>query len=174
MRAIYQGSEAAFEVLYDRYSTRMHSHFYRMLYQDAERADDFTQDLFMKIVERPEMFDPNRRFSTWLYTVAGNMIKNEYRRNGKYQFTHQVPEAEVPDCHAYLPDSYDRDLFDRELQTAVNDLEDHHKECFVLRYQEEKSVKEISEIVGCPEGTVKSRLFYSVKKISNKLKIFSS
>jgi len=172
MRDITKGSERAFEELYERYSGRMHSHFYRMLWQDSEKADDFTQDLFMKIVERPEMFDPNRRFSTWLYTVAGNMIKNEYRRNSKYKFTNNVPDGEVVECHAYLPDAIDRALFEQELQTAVNGLQDHHKECFVLRYQEEKSIREISEIVGCPEGTVKSRLFYSVKKLSDKLKIF--
>lgn len=172
MRDICKGNDRAFEELYGRYNRRMHSHFYRMLYQDTEKADDFTQDLFMKIVERPEMFDVNRRFSTWLYTVAGNMIKNEYRRNSKYKFTNNVPDGEITECASYLPDPLDQELFEEELQSAVNGLQDHHKECFVLRYQEEKSVREISEIVGCPEGTVKSRLFYSVKKLSDKLKTF--
>lgn len=172
MREIQDGDERAFERLYDRYSGKMHSYFYRMLYQYADKADDFTQELFMKIVEKPERFDTDRRFSTWLYTVAGNMCKNEYRRNGRHQIVREIPDQAIEECFEYLPDPMDRDLFERELQRAVNDLQDHHKQCFILRYQEGMSVKDIGEVLDCPEGTVKSRLFYSVRKLSDKLKIF--
>jgi RNA polymerase sigma-70 factor (ECF subfamily) len=169
---INDGDDRAFELLYDRYSGKLHSYFYRMLYQDQNKADDFTQDLFMKIVERPEMFDPNRRFSTWLYSVAGNMCKNEYRRNGRYQIVNEVPENPIPECFEYIPEPIDRALFEQQLQQAVNELEETQKQCFILRYQEGLSVKEIANVVDCPEGTVKSRLFYTVRKLSDKLKIF--
>lgn len=169
---INDNDDRAFELVYDRYGSKMHSYFYRMLYQDSDKADDFTQDLFMKIVERPEMFDPNRRFSTWLYTVAGNMVKNEYRRNGRYQIVNEVPERPIPECFEYIPEPMDRALFERQLEQAVDELDEPHKQCFVLRYQEGMSVKEIGEVLGCPEGTVKSRLYYTVRKLSDKLKIF--
>jgi RNA polymerase sigma-70 factor (ECF subfamily) len=169
---INDNDDRAFELVYDRYGSKMHSYFYRMLYQDSDKADDFTQDLFMKIVERPEMFDPNRRFSTWLYTVAGNMVKNEYRRNGRYQIVNEVPERPIPECFEYIPEPMDRALFERQLEQAVDELDEPHKQCFILRYQEGMSVKEIGEVLGCPEGTVKSRLYYTVRKLSDKLKIF--
>ncbi len=174
MGFITKGNERAFEVLFNRYSTKMHNYFYRFLYQDQNKADDFTQDLFMKIIEKPHLFDTSRKFSTWLYSVAGNMCKNEYRKNGKYQIINEVPDQPVPECFEYLPEPLDRALFEKELQNAVNDLEETHKQCFILRYQEGLGVKEIGEIIGCPAGTVKSRLFYTVRKLSEKLKIFQT
>ena len=80
MSRIAKGNTAAFELLYDRYSNRMHAFFRRMLGNDSELANDFLQELFMKIIEKPKAFDVERRFSTWIYTVASNMCKNEYRR----------------------------------------------------------------------------------------------
>lgn len=172
MGLIVKGNEQAFSELYDRYKGKMHSYFYRMLYQDMDKADDFTQELFLKIIEKPHLFDLERRFSTWIYTVAGNMCKNEYRKNSRHPITNQVPEAAISECFQYLPDPIDRNLFEQHLKSAVNQLEDTHKQCFILRYQEGMSVKEIGEIMEIPEGTVKSRLYYSMKKLAGKLQIF--
>jgi len=52
----------------------------------------------------------------------------------------------------------------------IDQLDDQHRQCFVLRWQEDLSVRDISEIVGCPEGTVKSRLHYALKQVSEKVK----
>ena len=79
MRRIGQGDEQAFDHLYQRYSGKMLSYFYRLLNQEEEKAQDMLQDLFMKLVEKPHLFDPSKRFSTWLYAIASNMVKNEYR-----------------------------------------------------------------------------------------------
>lgn len=172
MRLVAKGNELAFSELYDRYSGKMHSYFYKMLYQDVDLADDFTQELFLKVVEKPHLFDPERRFSTWIYTVAGNMCKNEYRKNSRHPMTNQIPEMANTECFEYLPDPIDRDFFEHQLKSAVNQLEDTHKQCFILRYQEGMSVKEISDIMEIPEGTVKSRLYYSMKKLAGKLQVF--
>jgi len=178
MQAIAKGKEKAFDELYHRYSQRMYHYFYRMLYQNREKAEDFTQDLFLKIVARPEMFDTKRKFSTWIYTVAGNMCKNEYRRNKNRQ-TSMLPEKDedIPmpsnsKGSLYLPNAIDKELFDQHLLNAINELDEIPRQCFILRYQEELSIKEISAIVDCPEGTVKSRIHYTLKKLSVKLKIF--
>lgn len=66
--------------MYDRYSPRMYRFFFRMLWRDAGKAEDFTQEIFLKIIEKPQLFDPERNFKTWIYTLASNLCKNEYRR----------------------------------------------------------------------------------------------
>lgn len=172
MEHISKGNEKAFEELYQRYADKLYRYFYRMLNRNEAKANDFTQDLFMKVIEKPHYFDPKRRFSTWIYTVAGNMCKNEYRRLSKFTMTHEVPDIELTENLNYFKDNFDKRLFDQYLQRALNELGDIPRQCFVLRYQEEKSIKEISEIMGCPEGTVKSRLYYTIRKLAEKLKVF--
>lgn len=169
MARITSGNAQAFNTLYTRYSQRMHAFFSRMLGFNSEKADDFLQELFMKIIEKPEAFDCSRKFSTWLYTVAGNMCKNEYRRMERHPQTNQIPEEPGEDS---IPDRIDFALFRTELQEALARLSPEHRECFVLRYQEELSTKEISEIMDCPEGTVRSRLFYALRRLADQLKIF--
>jgi RNA polymerase sigma-70 factor (ECF subfamily) len=67
----------------------------------------------------------------------------------------------------------DREIFQRSLKEAIEQLHEHHRMAFILRYMEEMSVKEIAEIIDQPEGTVKSRLFYATKKITQSLNEFT-
>jgi len=182
MQHIVAGKTKAFDELYCRYSTQMHYYFYRLLYQDDEKANDFTQNLFMKIIEKPTLFDNSRKFSTWFYSVATNMCKNEYRRNSRRPT--EVKEESIKDLPEdntftnglayYLPENLDQEIFDQYLKIAIDKLSKDHRLCFVLRYQQELSVNEISEILDCPRGTVKSRLHYAIKIIASKMAIFNT
>ncbi len=169
MRRTADGCEQSFSELYDRYGQRMHHYFYRMLWQDARVAEDFTQDLFLKIIEKRAYYDPEKRFSTWLYTVAGNMVKNEYRRVSRKKPIPELNEVQEEN----FSENIDNDTFENHLNHALDGLDDVQKQCFILRYQEDMSMKEIADIIGCPEGTVKSRLFYTVRKLANKLRAFA-
>ena len=162
------GCERSFGKLYDRYGRRMHGYFYRLLGQDVHRADDFTQELFLKLIQKKELYDPSRKFSTWLYTVAGNMVKNEYRRLSRQKPLPPMPES----FEENFPKNIDHQVFKKQLNKELEQLDDTQRQCFVLRYQEEMSIKEISEIMECPEGTVKSRLFYTLRNLANKLQGF--
>lgn len=162
MQAIAQRNERAFAELYDRYSPRMYRFFMRMFWQDAEKSADFTQELFLKIIEKPHLFQPGRSFRTWIYTIAGNLCKNEFRRL-------KIREEELPAwpdiAEEDLPERIDRQVFEQQLRESIARLSPLHRECFVLRYQEELSVAEIAEITDCPEGTVKSRLHYALRQV---------
>ena len=173
MVLLSRGDHSAFGELYKRYVSRMHRYFYRMLGQDAELANDHTQDLFLHIMERPHLFDAQRKFSTWIYTIASNRCKNVYRawssRQPTVGLTDKDIEAKVP-----TPiDRIDHQLFDQALQKAIGELPELQRECFILRYQEELSIREIGEIADCPEGTVKSRLHYALKQLANHLRPFN-
>lgn len=172
MKFITKGDEQAFSVLYDRYAEKMHRYFYRMLWQEKQRAEDFTQELFLKIVNKPHLYNPERTFSTWLFQVAANMVKNEYRRCSRQpEMTADLP-LDLPLDTSSIFECSDRKFFKKELNAALTRLSAEHRQCFVLRYLEEKSIKEISEILDCPEGTVKSRLYYALKKLAKSLEIF--
>ena len=125
----------------------------------------------MKIIEQPQAFDTSRRFSTWFYTVAANMVKNEYRRRGRKPSLHPLPEEGLAhsDTEELLA-KLDAPIQRQNLELAVQQLSAKHRECFLLRYQEELSVQQISEIIGCPEGTVKSRLHYALRTLGKQLK----
>ena len=172
MQAIAKGKAKAFDELYQRYGKRMYNYFYRMLYQNPELANDFVQDLFLKIIEKPKAFDTSRKFKTWIYTVASNMCKNEYRRNQSHKTDLNLEEQSLNYSANYISDHIDQSLFNSALSAAIDEIGGVHKDCFLLRFREELSVKEIAEILECPEGTVKSRLHYTLKKLSDQLKTF--
>lgn len=161
MQEIARRNERAFAVLYDRYGPRMHRFFYRMLWRDAAKAEDFTQELFLKIIEKPHLFDPERNFKTWLYSLANNLCKNEYRRKPLPELSADLPDLwEDP-----LPELLDRPVFEKYLRHGIDRLSEAQRQCFVLRFQEELTIAEIAEIVQCPEGTVKSRLHHALKHL---------
>ena len=170
-----KGKEKAFDELYKRYSKKIVFFFYQRLYQDNEKAQDFLQDLFLKIIEKPELFKEGTKFSTWIYTMASNMCKNEYRRN-----TVRGTKVEGFDLNEILDEipfiaieKEDRELFMDSLNKELNKMDENQSLTFILRHQEHFSIKEISEIMECSEGTVKSRLFYTVKKLAENLEMFN-
>jgi RNA polymerase sigma-70 factor, ECF subfamily len=160
--------EKAFAILYQRYGSRMYRYFYRMLGQHSEQAADFTQDLFIKIIEKNHYYDPNRSFRTWIYALALNMCRNEYRKNTPLRAEFPENFSEIPP-QGYLPDTLDRQMFGEHLREALTQLSENHRLCFALRYQEELSIAEIAEIMQCPEGTVKSRLYHALRQLSAQL-----
>jgi RNA polymerase sigma factor (sigma-70 family) len=172
MRMALRGDRMAFSEVYDRYSDRLLHYFYRMLWQDRELAEDMVQDLFVKIVRKPELYDPSRPFRVWVYSVAANMCKNQYRKA-------EVRRDAATEITALQSTTTPADTVTNEMEMAgfhaaldreVEGLEPHHRETFILRYRNDLPLKEIAEVMNCSEGTVKSRLFYATKKLGERMK----
>ena len=172
MSLLAQGGQSAFDELYKRYSKQLLNFFFRMLNNDRKKAEDMLHDLFLKIIEKPDSFDGNKKFNTWFYTLANNMIKNEYRsrqiraEHEKQSFTGNNELYEMNDGN------FDTNLFNNRLQSELDKLDTDAKIIFNLRFVEEMSIKQIAETMNCPEGTVKSRLFTLTKLLSKKLSIY--
>jgi RNA polymerase sigma-70 factor, ECF subfamily len=164
----------AFEELYKRYSKNIHYYFFKMLGNDKEKANDFTQDIFLKVIEKNSSYNKCLKFSTWLYSIATNMCRNEFKHS-EVKSKHDEEYKNTADTiyKGKFDTDYDDKIFKIKLEKELNDLEVNHKTTFVLRYQEEFSIKEIAEIMECAEGTVKSRIFYTLQKLSQKLKVFN-
>jgi RNA polymerase sigma-70 factor (ECF subfamily) len=168
MQQIVAGDQASFGELYHRYKDRMYYYFYRMLGNSSEQANDFVQELFMKIVEKPDSFNPAYAFHTWLYSVANNMCKNEYRRRDIRQEYHQHEASEERIDFLNETTIEPEQLIEKIFQT-LDQLGEEHRSVFLLKYREDFSIHEVAEILGLPEGTVKSRLFNARKILAEKL-----
>jgi RNA polymerase sigma-70 factor (ECF subfamily) len=168
-----EGNERAFDALYDRYSKRLLYYFYKMLGRDEAKAQDFLQDLFLKIIEKNHLYNPDHSFETWIFSVAHNQCKNEYRRNTLQNSLFSIAETDpVPDESVEFTEWYDNELFEKLLQEELDAMDADQRTTFILRYQENLSLEQISQVLDCPVGTIKSRLFYAKKRLAARLKIF--
>ncbi len=172
MELVVRGDERAFGALYDRYHGRLLNYFHRMLWHDRERARDMLQDLFTKLANKPTSYDPSRPFQTWLFSVANNMCKNAYRHEEVVKAAAVHMRGETDRVEALNGIGVDHERFRGRLDDELEKLEPDHKATFVMRYHEDMAIKEIAAAFGCSEGTVKSRLFYTLKKLADRMKEF--
>lgn len=177
MLYLQQGEVKAFDELYKRYSKLMLGYFVRMLNYDKPKAQDALHDLFLKVIEKPYLFDTSKSFRTWLYSIAYNNCKNHYKHNDVVKEAHiELKHTEEILDERFLLNaaaSIDAKDFKQALLDALMNLPDDKKATFILRYQEDKPISEIADIMNCSEGTVKSRIHYTIKILSEKLKIFN-
>ncbi|MFP3948760.1 MAG: sigma-70 family RNA polymerase sigma factor [Longimicrobiales bacterium] len=162
-----EGEPRAFNELVARYDDRLVNFVYRMV-GDRHRAQDLVQETFVRVYKHLERFDQSRKFSTWIYTIAGNLAKNELRNRSRnplvffqtlkknWDADHRPLEWE--DLKHKPDDLFRKRHLKAAVKEAVEQLPEHHRIVFVLRELEGKSYDEISEITGCNLGTVKSRL----------------
>jgi len=173
MRLVMEKDAKAFEALYDRYARLLFNYFHRMLWKDREKAKDFTQELFSKIIQKSELYNPERSFKTWLYSIAHNMCKNEYAKHEVRVDAHeQIRYSGNASQQESTSVTMDKASFKEDLALALSELDAVKRTTFELRFYQEMSVQEISEAMECSEGTVKSRLFYTLKELNSKLKIY--
>jgi RNA polymerase sigma-70 factor (ECF subfamily) len=162
-----EGNGRAFQVLADRYHDRLLNFIYRTI-GDRDRSEDLVQETFVRVYRHLHRYDPTKKFSTWIYTIASNLAKNELRNRSRnpmvlFQAIKKNWDADHRPLQwedsSYSPDDLYRKRHLREkVEEAVEQLPEHHRVVFVLREMEGKTYEEISEITGVTLGTVKSRL----------------
>ncbi|MBA2687006.1 MAG: sigma-70 family RNA polymerase sigma factor [Gemmatimonadaceae bacterium] len=162
-----KGEERAFSELVQRYQTRLLNFVYRTV-GDRERAEDLVQEVFVRVYRHLHRFDRSKKFSTWVYTIASNLAKNELRNRSRnplvlFQTIQKNWEDEDRPLQFEDPNSRPDDLYRKRhlrevVEKSVAQLPEHHRDVFILRELEGKSYEEIADITGCNLGTVKSRL----------------
>ena len=164
------GDEASFRLLVGRYQPRIQG-FLRKRLHDEERVQDLTQDTFLRIHRARDSYDPSRKFSTWIHTIANNLLKNEFRNRSRRRetaFSELRPESSASGAPARpleFPSGGadpEREAYRSELReaidVAIDRMDDHHRIPFVMREVDDFTYEEIAEQIGIPVGTVKSRL----------------
>jgi len=165
--AYLDGASLAFDVLVERYQTRLLNFVYRTV-GDRERAEDLVQEVFVRVYRHLARFDRSKKFSTWIYTIASNLAKNELRNRARNPLVYfqtmtsgwedEDRPLEFEDTNARPDDAFDRRHLRELVDAAVRRLPEHHRQVFVLRELEGRSYEEIAEMTSCNLGTVKSRL----------------
>ncbi len=174
MAAIQKNDQAAFSELYDRFATRILQFLMRMLGNDREKARDFLQDVFLRVIRSADRYQPGRSAKTWIYTIAMNLCKNEYRRLSVRRNMEEGVDIESLPNEARDPgNQFDLRRFQAALDREIDKLPGYLRSTFLLRFQSGLSVREISDIMDCSQGTVKSRLFYMIKNLAENLKSYN-
>lgn len=164
MQFIASGDQQAFTELYHRYQQRLYYYFFRMLGNSEELANDFLQEVFLKIIEKPERFNSDYSFKTWLFSIAYNLCKNEYRRR-EIRKDGPVQETSLPPI---LPESISQEELLSQMFSSLDELSTEHRSVFLMHYREGFAVKDIAEMLDIAPGTVKSRLFNTRKFLADK------
>ncbi len=162
-----EGRNGAFQELFYRYRDRL-VHFITRKTGDSDRAQDLVQEAFIRVTRHLHRFDTSKKFSTWVYTIASNLSKNELRNRSRsplvlfQKLTSNWDEDHRPlqfeDLSMRPDDLYRKRFLQRIVEDTVEKLPEHHRLVFRLRELEGKSYEEIAEITGVNLGTVKSRL----------------
>jgi RNA polymerase sigma-70 factor (ECF subfamily) len=167
------GNDVAFEELYHRYARRLKGFFFLQLGGDEELAADATHDVFLRAYEARNRYQKEYRVDTWLFTIAYNICRNHYRSNAYEAELLATLDAE-PIVEQQIEVKLDAASLDKALEQVLNELPSPLHQLFSLHYQEELSIPQVAEIVGIPEGTVKSRLYKTMNIIRKKLKQYDN
>ena len=158
-----KGDVGAFNQIVLRYKDRLLNFIYRFM-NDIDKAEDLVQDTFLKLYTHKHSYKEIAKFSTWLYTIAGNLAKTELRKI-KRRKTFSVTDLSYHDKEFIISDvdtGPDEDIISRNLekniQSALNELPNEFRTVIILRDIQELSYEEISSIIGVPLGTIKSRI----------------
>ena len=163
------GNDAAFEELYHRYARRLKGFFFLQLGGNEELAADATHDVFLRAYEARNRYQEGKNVSTWLFTIAYNICRNHYRSNTYETQLSSTLDAE-PISDEQIEVQLDAAALDDALAQVLSELPPPLHQLFSLHYQEELTIPQVAEIVGIPEGTVKSRLHKTMNIIRKKLK----
>lgn len=172
------GRPGAFHELFGRYKDRL-VHFVIRKTGDPDRAQDLVQEAFIRVTRHLHRFDTSKKFSTWVYTIASNLSKNELRNRSRsplvlfQRLTSNWDEDHRPlqfeDASTQPDDLYNKRFIKKIVEETVQELPEHHRLVFRLRELEGKSYEEIAEITGVNLGTVKSRLHRARNSFAQKI-----
>lgn len=182
----YQGGEVrAFEVLLTKHRKPVFNFILRFVGEKAQ-AEDLLQETFLRVIKGADAYQKQAKFTTWLYTIARNLCVDASRR-GKHRkaYSLDVPMnqdagadgATLLDVVADKSPGTDRKVISKELHgrlhAAIGKLSEDQREVFLMREFLDMPFRDIAEVVGCPENTVKSRMRYALEKLRGELEEYA-
>jgi RNA polymerase sigma-70 factor (ECF subfamily) len=165
---IAAGDRLAMQVLYARHHVRVYRFVLRLV-RNESMAEDLISEVFLDVWRQAGKFEGRAAVSTWLLAIARFKALSELRRRPEEELSEEAAgaiedTADTPDVALEKKDKGEL------LRKCLTELSPEHREIIDLVYYHEKSVEEVAEIVGIPEATVKTRMFYARKKLAELLK----
>jgi RNA polymerase sigma-70 factor, ECF subfamily len=173
---MWSGDTTAFDALYRRYSQRLLGYIHRMTHEQTI-SQDLLQEVFLRLVEGEGRLDPQRPLPRWLFTVAHNLCCSELRRRQVRRQSEATATTEARHLAESLQppppgDGLDEQRFGQRLAEELLHLSAERRSAFLLRHGEGFSIAAISDVLGCPQGTVKSRIFHAARELAERLRPF--
>ena len=170
-----EGDEQAYTELVNRYRGKLMTFVYRFV-NDMEQEEDIIQDTMLKLYTHKHYYRNIAKFSTWIYTIAGNLAKTELRKRKNRKVTNisqmgpEDRDYELPSVAPETDEVVQSEYIKKKIQAAIQNLPLHFRTVTILRDIQELSYEEISKIVEVPLGTVKSRINRARLQLQKELK----
>ena len=182
VRTVLDGDRERFAELVGRYQSRLVNYLFRLV-RNSDDAHDLAQEVFVRVYQALDRFDPAYRFSTWLFRVAQNAAIDQIRRR-RFRFVPIGPqdgdgvdgrrEIELEDHQPSALEGLEARERDTEVRSAIDALPWEYRELILLRHYGELAYDEIAESKGMPLGTVKNKLFRARQMLKTTLVAASS
>ncbi len=172
MIAYQKGDINSFSILFDRYQDKIYRYFY-FKFSDSQLASDFYQETFLRVHRARDQFDSNKKFSSWIFSIASNLRKDELRRlsrrpsdGGYYEELEDIADEKALTAESNL----DKKLLKKQLDLALETLKQDQREIIVLHKYENMSFAEIAEALNMKREAVKSKAFRGYKVLREYFK----
>ena len=175
MERFQEADLSAYDEIVNRYKDQLFNFAYRFLSNSYE-AQDVVQETFVRLYTKKHAYQRIAKFSTWLYTITGNLAKTELRKRKRRNITpisqmgHEDQLYEIEDLYANPEKDVDSNLKEALLQGAINQLPPRFKQVVILVDIQELSYEDVADIMHVPLGTIKSRLNRARRKLAKSLK----
>lgn len=171
VQSFLNGNQTAFNYIVMKYQKRTYSIVQKLLVNSIY-VDDVIQDVFIKLYDSLRAFRWDSSLMTYIYRIAINTSLNHLKQNRKwYSHTQNIYENDAdlknPDD---IDEEFDKKTISKHIQNAINSLPEQQRIVFQLRFYENISYEELSEILNKPIGTLKATYFFAFKKLSNILR----
>jgi len=165
---IATGDKVAMQVLFARHHVRVYRFVLRLV-RDQTKAEDLISEVFLDVWRQAGKFEARSAVSTWLLAIARYKALSALRRRPDEELDEEAAAA-IEDTADNPEVALEKKDKGEILRKCLTELSPEHREIIDLVYYHEKSVEEVAEIVGIPENTVKTRMFYARKRLSELLK----
>ncbi len=183
IRRCRQGDERSFDILFDRYKGRIYTFILRFV-RNEKTAEDIFQETFIRVFRKARYFRHQAKFSTWLYTIAANLCRDELKKRKRREVfsldapaSHPKAEEPVPSRIQVISDLSDgprEEAEKRELKgvlaLALDELPENSRQVVELHVMHGLRYREVAEIMGCPVGTVQSRMHNAIQVLRKKVR----
>jgi RNA polymerase sigma-70 factor (ECF subfamily) len=169
LQSIAGGDRTAMHTLYSRHNVRVYRFVLRMV-RDTSIAEDLVSQVFLDVWRTADQFEGRAQVSTWLLSIARFKALTALRQR-KHEDVDQDDVLDIADESGTPEDSLDRSRTSEILRSCVAKLSPAHREIINLVYYHEKSVEEAGMIIGIPQSTVKTRMFYARKQLGDLLRM---
>lgn len=166
---IAAGDQQAFSQLYLRYQSKLVRYCARVLKDDVAQAADIVDEAMFDIWRSAGNFAGRSKPSTWIYSIARNKLISWLRKTSEVTLEDESILDALIDPAATPAEELAMDDMQQQLLRLMDQLTDEHREVLKLTYFEDKSVKEVAELLGISENTVKTRMFYARKRLAQLL-----